>query len=96
MERSSVLLFSSKIYHGGDENRSHRIRRAIDIGFRVRWIRQVENQSLSCPMEIERRLPKEPVSLMGVASAGGYGLVGDRESALTALGMTNEPTKSVS
>ena len=94
MERGSVLLFSSKIYHGGGANRSDRIRRAIDIGFSVGWVRQVENQFLSCPIEIARTLPKELVSLMGYASTGGYGLVGDREDALTTLGMAKGPTKS--
>jgi ectoine hydroxylase-related dioxygenase (phytanoyl-CoA dioxygenase family) len=94
MDRGSVLLFSSKIYHGGGANRSDRIRRAVDIGFSVGWVRQVENQFLSCPIEIARTLPKELVSLMGYASTGGYGLVGDRENALTTLGMANEPTKS--
>ena len=95
MERGSVLLFSSKIYHGGGANRSDRIRRAIDIGFSVGWVRQVENQYLSCPMEIARTLPRELVSLMGYASTGGYGLVGGRENALTTLGIANEPTESV-
>lgn len=94
MARGSVLLFSSKIYHGGGANRSDRIRRAIDIGFSVGWVRQVENQFLSCPIEVARTLPKELVSLMGYASTGGYGLVGDRENALTVLGMEGEAEKS--
>ncbi len=87
MTRGSVLLFSSKIYHGGGENRSDRIRRAIDIGFSVGWVRQVENQYLSCPMEVARTLPKDLLSIMGYESTGGYGFVGNRENALTVLGL---------
>ncbi len=95
MTRGSALLFSSKIYHGGGVNRSDRIRRAIDIGFSVGWVRQVENQYLSCPMEIARTLPKDLLSIMGYASTGGYGFIGDRQNAFTALGLANEPMKSV-
>lgn len=95
MARGSVLLFSGKLYHAGGANRSDRIRRAIDIGFSVGWVRQVENQYLSCPMEIARTLPKELLSIMGYASTGGYGFIGDRENAFTALGLVGESMKSI-
>ena len=49
--------------HGGGANRSDRIRRAIDIGFSVGSVRQVENPFLSCPMEIDRTRLEELVSL---------------------------------
>ncbi len=90
MSRGSVLLFSSKIYHGGGENKSDRTRRAIDIMFSVGWVRQVENMSLSCPLEVARTLPDALVRLMGYESTGGYGMVGDRQSALTVLGKPDE------
>lgn len=91
MERGSVLLFSGKIYHGGGANRSKRVRRAIDIGFSVGWVRQVENQYLSCPIEIARTLPKDLLSLMGYESTGGYGFIGDRQNSLAALELQHEP-----
>ena len=90
MARGSVLLFSSKIYHGGGANRSDRIRRAIDIGFSVGWVRQVENQYLSCPIEIARTLPKDLLSVMGYESTGGYGFIGDRKNSLSVLGLAGE------
>lgn len=87
MSRGSVMIFSGKIYHGGGFNRSDKIRRAIDIAFSVGWVRQVENQYLSCPMETTRALPRELIKLMGYESTGGYGMVGNRENAMkTVLG----------
>lgn len=90
MTRGSVLLFSSKLYHGGGENRSNRIRRMIDIGFSVGWVRQVENQYLSCPIEVARTLPEDLQKIMGYESTGGYGFIGDRENALSILKPENE------
>ena len=95
MSRGSVLIFSGKLYHGGGANVSTRIRRAIDIAFSVGWVRQVENQFVSCPLEIARTLPRALQDIMGYASTGGYGLIGDRQNALTALGWTTEALKSV-
>ena len=85
MPRGSVMIFSGKIYHGGGANRSQRIRRAIDIAFSAGWVRQVENQYLSCSLETARTLPLELARLMGYESTGGYGLIGNRESALKTL-----------
>lgn len=82
MPRGSVMIFSGKIYHGGGCNRSDKVRRAIDIAFSVGWVRQVENQYLSCPLEITRALPDELIKLMGYESTGGYGMVGNRENAM--------------
>jgi ectoine hydroxylase-related dioxygenase (phytanoyl-CoA dioxygenase family) len=88
MPRGSVMIFSGKIYHGGGANRSQLVRRAIDIGFSAGWVRQVENQYLSCAKETARGLPLELAKLMGYESTGGYGLIGNRENALKALGTT--------
>ncbi|TDG14932.1 phytanoyl-CoA dioxygenase family protein [Seongchinamella unica] len=82
MARGSVMIFSGKIYHGGGFNQSDRIRRAIDIAFSVGWVRQVENQYLSCSPETTRALPRELIKLMGYESTGGYGMVGNRENAM--------------
>ena len=90
MARGSVLLFSSKLYHGGGVNNSDRIRRAIDIGFSVGWVRQIENQYLSCPIEIARTLPQDLLRIMGYQTTGGYGFIGDRQNALTGLRLTDD------
>lgn len=91
MKRGSVLIFSGKLYHGGGPNRSQQIRRAIDIGFSVGWVRQVENQYLSCPLEIARTLPKDLLSIMGYESTGGYGFVGDRYNSMAVLDPAYDP-----
>lgn len=85
MSRGSVMIFSGKIYHGGGANRSRKVRRAIDIAFSAGWVRQVENQYLSCSRETTKKLPVELVKLMGYESTGGYGMIGNRENALKAV-----------
>jgi ectoine hydroxylase-related dioxygenase (phytanoyl-CoA dioxygenase family) len=87
MTRGSVLIFSGKLYHGGGENRSDRVRKALDLCFNVGWVRQEENQYLSCPPEIARTLPEELLRLMGYSASHGYGHVGNREDPLGALGL---------
>lgn len=85
MPRGSVLIFSGKVYHGGGENKSNRVRKALDLGFTVGWVRQEENQYLSCPPEIARTLPEELLRLMGYDWKHGYGHVANREDPLQAL-----------
>src|SRR5262249_50094022 len=79
MARGSVLIFSGKLFHGGGENRSDRIRRGLDLGFTVGWVRQEENQYLSCPPEIARTLPEELLKVMGYEPGHGYGHVANRQ-----------------
>lgn len=85
MPRGSVIIFSGKLYHGGGENRSTRVRKALDLGFTVGWVRQEENQYLSCPPEVARTLPDELLRLMGYRAVHGYGHVANREDPLTVL-----------
>lgn len=85
MERGSVLLYSGKLVHGGGHNRSDRVRKALDLGFSVGWLRQEENQYLACPPEVACSLPEELLLLMGYDTAGGYGHLG-RDHPLVALG----------
>ncbi len=79
------MIFSGRRYHGGGENTSQRVRKALDLGSAVGWVRQEENQYLSCPLEIARTLPEDLLRLMGYAGAHGYGLIGDRMDPLTAI-----------
>jgi hypothetical protein len=73
MSRGSVLFYSGAVYHGGGANRSDAVRRAINITYNLSWLRQEENQYLSCPIEIARELPKNLLRLMGYAR-GAYAL----------------------
>lgn len=78
MPKGSVLIYSGKLYHGGGENRSQQIRRALNIDFIGSWLRQMENQYLSCPPEIARSLSPDLLKLMGYAiTPRGAGRVGD-------------------
>lgn len=66
------------------------MRRALDTDYTVGWVRQEENQYLSCPLEIARTLPDDLLRLMGYSTVHGYGGVGDRLDPLTVL--RSEPT----
>lgn len=73
MAKGSALFYTGSIYHGGGANRSDAPRCGINITYSVSWLRQEENQYLSCPLEIARTLPVELLRLMGY-SRGGYAL----------------------
>ena len=55
MRRGSVLLYSGSVYHGGGANRSGETRLGLNITYNVAWLRQEENQYLSCPARWRRR-----------------------------------------
>jgi ectoine hydroxylase-related dioxygenase (phytanoyl-CoA dioxygenase family) len=76
MARGPVMVYSGKLYHGSGHNRSDRVRRALDLGYSVAWVRQEENQYLACPPEIARTLPDELLRLMGYETVRGYGHIG--------------------
>lgn len=86
MTKGSVLLYSGSVYHGGGANQSDTERRGINITYNVAWLRQEENQYLSCPPDIARELPDDLLRLMGYAS-GAYalGYVDDLRDPLVAL-----------
>jgi ectoine hydroxylase-related dioxygenase (phytanoyl-CoA dioxygenase family) len=73
MSRGSVLFYSGAVYHGGGANRSDAVRHAINITYNLSWLRQEENQYLSCPLEVARTLPRNLLRLMGYAR-GAYAL----------------------
>ncbi|MFA7439809.1 MAG: phytanoyl-CoA dioxygenase family protein [Sphingomonadaceae bacterium] len=77
MERGSVMIYSGKLYHGGGENRSDRVRQAMNVDYGAAWTRQEENQYLSCPPEVARTLPDDFLKLMGYRAFEGWGRVGD-------------------
>lgn len=93
MERGSVLLYDGKIYHGSGENRSDRVRRAVNITYAVGWVRQEENQYLSCPPEIAATLPEDLLRVMGYqCGAFALGYVNGFEDPLTILGRAEPGT----
>jgi hypothetical protein len=91
MPRGSVMILSGRLYHGSGENRSHRIRRGMTIDFIAAWLRQMENQYLSCPPEIARTLDPDLLRVMGYqVTPHSVGRVGDWLDPLSvALGGTD-------
>jgi len=73
MSRGSVLCYSGSVIHGGGENRSQAPRIGMNITYALGWLRQEENQYLSCPPHIARELPSALTDLMGY-TMGSYAL----------------------
>ncbi len=71
MKKGSVLIYTGSVLHGGGDNISDEVRSGIFIHYAPGWIRQQENQYLSCPPEIAKGLTPELRSLIGY-SKGGY------------------------
>ncbi|MEM7139610.1 MAG: phytanoyl-CoA dioxygenase family protein [Actinomycetota bacterium] len=87
MGRGSVLFYSGSVYHGGGANESDAHRRAINITYNVSFLRQEENQYLSCPPEVAATFPEELQRLMGYRmGAYALGYIDDLRDPIAALG----------
>jgi hypothetical protein len=73
MRRGSVLIYTGSVFHGGGANTSGEDRWGLNITYALGWLRQEENQYLSCPPEIARTLDPELQALLGYAM-GNYAL----------------------
>jgi ectoine hydroxylase-related dioxygenase (phytanoyl-CoA dioxygenase family) len=73
MRAGSVLIYSGSVFHGGGENRSSCDRIGINITYTLGWLRQEENQYLTCPPELAKTLPRDLQALVGY-SMGQYAL----------------------
>lgn len=73
MSAGSVLIYTGSVFHGGGANRSNGDRAGINITYTLGWLRQEENQYLSCPPEIARTLDPGLQALIGY-SMGSYAL----------------------
>ncbi len=72
MSPGSVLLYTGTVLHGGGSNTtSNDIRTGVFLHYALSWLRQEENQYLSCPPEIAKDLSPELRALIGY-SKGGY------------------------
>ncbi len=86
MEQGSVLVYTGSVFHGGGANRSERTRTAINIDYCLGWLRQEENQYLSCPPEVARELPIELARLIGYSRAAfALGYFGDTQDPIEAV-----------
>ena len=73
MPKGSVVLYTGRTIHGGGANRSQKVRRALNVDYILGWLRQEENQYLSCPPDVARELPEHVQKLAGY-SMGAYAL----------------------
>lgn len=73
MQAGSVLIYSGSVFHGGGENRTQGDRIGINITYTLGWLRQEENQYLTCPPELAKTLSPELQALAGYAM-GQYAL----------------------
>ncbi len=73
MRRGSVLVYTGTVFHGGGANVSDADRWGLNITYALGWLRQEENQYLSCPPDIARTLDPALQRLIGYAM-GSYAL----------------------
>jgi len=69
MQAGSVLIYSGSVVHSGGANRSTAARLGMNITYCLSWLRQEENQFLSCPPDVARTLPSELQELLGYTMA---------------------------
>ncbi|MEE2785051.1 MAG: phytanoyl-CoA dioxygenase family protein [Pseudomonadota bacterium] len=73
MSAGSVFLYSGSVLHSGGENSSDGSRLGLNITYTLGWLRQEENQYLSCPPHIAKDLDPELQALLGYTQ-GNYAL----------------------
>jgi hypothetical protein len=73
MSPGSVLIYSGSVIHAGGENRSQADRIGINLTYALGWLRQEENQYLSCPPAVARTLDPKLQALLGY-QMGSYAL----------------------
>lgn len=65
MPAGSVLVYTGSVFHGGGENLSQSDRIGANLTYTLGWLRQEENQYLSCPPEIARQYSAELQDMLG-------------------------------
>ena len=78
MAAGSAVLYLGSTLHAGGANPTEVRRRGMHVSYCVGWLRTEENQYLSTPIDVVRKLPPEAQALLGYAShdalaaGGGY------------------------
>ena len=71
MPAGSTMIYNGSVLHGGGANTTvaeHRL--AVLLHYTLSWLRQEENQYLSCPPDIAAELPADLRRLMGYSQGG--------------------------
>ena len=65
MSPGSVFFYTGSILHSGGANNSNHARLGVNLTYCLGWLRQEENQYLSCPPDIAKNLEPELQDLLG-------------------------------
>ena len=71
MKAGSVFIYTGSVLHGGGTNNTNSSRLGVFLHYAPGWLRQEENQYLSCPPDVAKDFSPELRSLIGY-SKGGY------------------------
>lgn len=72
MPPGSVLLYTGTVEHGGGANESDEPRIGMNITYLLHWLRQEENQYLSCPPSVAAEFDDPELrSLLGYSTGNG-------------------------
>ena len=71
MKAGSVFIYTGSVLHGGGTNNTDEPRLGVFLHYAPSWLRQEENQYLSCPPEVAKDFSPKLRSLIGY-SKGGY------------------------
>ena len=72
-DAGSAILFDYRTFHAGGANRSNASRIGLNLTYCLGWLRQEENQYLSCPPEIAKDFDPALQDLLGYTQ-GEYAL----------------------
>ena len=70
MRSGSMLVFTGSVFHGAGANQSQSARVGLNIDYTLGWLRQEDNQYLSCPPEIAKDLDPKLQELLGYQVGG--------------------------
>jgi ectoine hydroxylase-related dioxygenase (phytanoyl-CoA dioxygenase family) len=73
MEAGSVLVYTGSVIHGGGRNETDNNREGLLLHNTLNWLRQEENQYLTCPPHIAQHFTPELRALLGYPSSYGMG-----------------------
>jgi len=65
MPAGSVLVYNGSVLHGGGQNDTSEVREGLLLHYTLDWLRQEENQYLSCPPDVAAGFPPELRRLIG-------------------------------
>lgn len=70
MAPGSVMIYTGSTWHSGGQNKTSSSRYGINVDYSVAWLKQEENQFLTCPPHLAKDLPQEIQELIGYSRSG--------------------------